>query len=62
MQSCVHVPKCNKEVDKNTDKFAIFPEKHFVTKIQWFFKQSQMKSKQGPGCDYEYCKIASYNK
>ena len=33
MQSCVHAPKCNSEVDKNTDKFVICQGLNVLTKI-----------------------------
>ena len=62
-QSCFHVPKCNNEVDKNTDKFAICPGLNFVTKKKkkkTFVKHSQMNSKQGPEWDYKYYIIAKF--
>ena len=59
MKSCVHVPSCNREVAKNTDKFAICPRLNFVTgitKIKTFVKQA----KECPARDYEYYKIAKF--
>ena len=48
MQSCVHAPKCNSEVDKNTDKFVICQGLNFltkITKIKTFVRHGQMKSR-----------------
>ena len=51
MQSCVHAPKCNSEVDKNTDKFVICQGLNFLTKIKTFVRHGQMKSRdKNPVC------------
>ena len=51
MQSCVHAPKCNSEVDKNTDKFVICQGLNFITKIKTFIRLGQMKSRdKNPVC------------
>ena len=44
---------CNNGLNKNTDKFAICPEIHLLSKTETFVKHCQIKSKQGSEWDYE---------
>ena len=48
MQSCVHAPKCNSEVDRNTFQFVICQGLNFltkITKIKTFVRHGQTKSR-----------------